>query len=291
MKQSEHLFEAIGLVDDHLVEEAADARRTATPWKKWAALAACLVLVIGLSASSLALLFRGCSSADTAATADSTASDTAEAPATDSTGAQESESTATTENGTATEETTTDDAVANGDGITHGGNATPSEGRPVVGPLSADADGLTVSRAVTIQMMSEENALLIRDVYTLSAADAVDTEVRYPLTAEDASYTVTVDGGEQSTASDAEGLSFPLTLEAGAEAEVVVTVTLPAGSDGILGVALPTDGGGLTAAEQTAALELDSSDAAVMESTFPTTDGTVTLQPPETYWLVLQLAE
>ncbi len=60
--RAERLFEALGLVDDRLVEEAADARRVATPWRRWAALAACLVLVIGVGSVSFGLLFRGCGS-------------------------------------------------------------------------------------------------------------------------------------------------------------------------------------------------------------------------------------
>ena len=56
----EHLFEAIGLVDDRLVEEAADARRTAVPWKKWLVTAACLAAVIGLGSISAGTLLRGC---------------------------------------------------------------------------------------------------------------------------------------------------------------------------------------------------------------------------------------
>ena len=58
--REERLFEAIGLVDDDLVEEAADARRTAVPWRHVTALAACLVLVLGIG--SFILNFRGCSS-------------------------------------------------------------------------------------------------------------------------------------------------------------------------------------------------------------------------------------
>ena len=53
MKKQEHLFEAIGQVDDRLVEEAADARRMATPWKKWVAMAASLVML-----APAALIFR-----------------------------------------------------------------------------------------------------------------------------------------------------------------------------------------------------------------------------------------
>ena len=46
--RAERLFRALGLVDPALVEEALETRRRAVPWKRWGALAACLVLVTGL---------------------------------------------------------------------------------------------------------------------------------------------------------------------------------------------------------------------------------------------------
>lgn len=44
--RAERLFRVLGLVDPDLVEEAEAVRRN--PWKRWAAMAACLVLVMGL---------------------------------------------------------------------------------------------------------------------------------------------------------------------------------------------------------------------------------------------------
>lgn len=284
MKKREHLFEAIGQVDDRLVEEAADARRTATPWKKWAALAACLVLVIGLSASSLALLFRGCGSAMTSDSAASeTASDTAEAPAADgSTGTAESGSAETTDDSVTEDSATADSSVNAGTDP-----STAEENLPVIGTLSADAGGLTASRAVTLT--AEGGALVIRDVYRLTAAGDVDTVLHYAMTAEDAGYTVTVDGREQAVSSDAAGLTFPLRLTAGAEAEVAVTVTLPVPEDGVVGAALATDGGSVALTDQTAELALNDPNVSVLESTFNVADGPLTLTPPETYRLVLQM--
>ena len=72
MSRAEKLFEAIGLVDDAYIEEAADARAVRTPsqWQRWGALAATLVLVAGLGLAATTQL-RGCGSksmtADTAA--------------------------------------------------------------------------------------------------------------------------------------------------------------------------------------------------------------------------------
>ncbi len=66
--KSEHLFEAVGLVDDRLVEEAADARRTAAPWGRWLATAACVLLVLGLGGAAFGTMLRGCGSQDFSST-------------------------------------------------------------------------------------------------------------------------------------------------------------------------------------------------------------------------------
>ena len=55
-----HLFEAVGLVDDRLVEEAADAGRAASPWGKWLAAAACVALALSLGTATAGTLLRGC---------------------------------------------------------------------------------------------------------------------------------------------------------------------------------------------------------------------------------------
>ena len=61
MSRAEKLFEAIGLVDDTYIEEAADAQvvRTPSQWQRWGALAATLVLVAGLGLTATTQL-RGC---------------------------------------------------------------------------------------------------------------------------------------------------------------------------------------------------------------------------------------
>jgi len=59
--RAERLFRALGLVDPALVEEAMETRRS--HWRRWAALAACFALVIGLGFSWLVTGgFRGCGS-------------------------------------------------------------------------------------------------------------------------------------------------------------------------------------------------------------------------------------
>ena len=50
--RQEKLFRAIGYVGDDLIQRAdapAETRRSSAPWIKWAALAACCALVIGLA--------------------------------------------------------------------------------------------------------------------------------------------------------------------------------------------------------------------------------------------------
>jgi len=80
--KSEHLFEAVGLVDDRLVEEAAEAGRARTPWNRWLATAACLLLVLGLGGVAAGTLLRGCGSKDSASPAETrnAAADMAQAP-------------------------------------------------------------------------------------------------------------------------------------------------------------------------------------------------------------------
>lgn len=54
--RAERLFRALGLADPALVEEALEIRARRVEWKRWAALAACLALVLGFAVSGS---FRG----------------------------------------------------------------------------------------------------------------------------------------------------------------------------------------------------------------------------------------
>lgn len=297
MKKQEHLFESIGLVDDRLVEEAADARHTATPWKKWAALAACMVLVLGLSASSLMLLFRGCGSSDSAAADNATASDTAEGS--DSAATAETDTAESTEDTAATDDASTGgaaepgDSTATEDGINSGadtGATDPSQ--PVIGPLSADADGLTAKRFVMVwadeHLETGEKMLVILDSYTLTATKDVDTVLHYGTNA-DATYTVTVNQTEQTVTENAGELSFPLTLTAGEEVTVAITVVIPAGPDGTAGFTLAPADGNVTVTAQPAALDLERrTDTEILINDFGESDGTAELEPSRTYQLELR---
>ena len=298
MKKQEHLFEAIGLVDDRLVEEAADAHCTATPWKKWAALAACLVLVVGLSASSLMVLFRGCGSSDSTATADNaTASDTADGS--DSAATEETDTAESTEDTTATDDSSTGGAAEPGDSTAteEGANAGMDSGatdpsQPVISPLSADADGLTAKRFVMVwadkHMETGEKMLVIFDSYTLTASEDVDTVLHYGA-ADDATYTVTVNRTEVNVTADAGEISFPLTLAAGEEVTVAVTVVIPAASDGVAGFMLSTDSTNVAVTAQPAALDLvRRTDTEILINDFGESDGAVELEPSRTYQLELR---
>ena len=66
---TEKLYEAITLIDDDLIDEAGTytpKKRKIIPWKRWSALAACLVLVVGVGSAAWLGLFdgMGASSAD-----------------------------------------------------------------------------------------------------------------------------------------------------------------------------------------------------------------------------------
>ena len=176
MKQ-EHLFEAIGLVDDRLVEEAADARRTATPWKKWAALAACLVLVIGIGSLSMSVLFRGCGAdmATTEGIVENTAADsTATAP----------ESAGTEESVTMTEETTAEtEETAESTAEDSAGGQMESAG--VIRAMSCDdGTGLTAHRRIQIgpePPQQTQTALVVEDYYVENSGQPRTVTFRYPL--------------------------------------------------------------------------------------------------------------
>lgn len=66
---TDKLYEAITLIDDDLIDEAGTytpKKRKIIPWKRWSALAACLVLVVGVGSAAWFGLFdgMGASSAD-----------------------------------------------------------------------------------------------------------------------------------------------------------------------------------------------------------------------------------
>lgn len=64
---TEKLYEAITLIDDDLIDEAgtyAPKKRKVIHWKRWAPLAACLVLVLGIGSAAHFGLFNGMGASD-----------------------------------------------------------------------------------------------------------------------------------------------------------------------------------------------------------------------------------
>lgn len=181
----EHLFEAIGEVEDRLIEEAADARRRKTPWKKWLLTAACVALALTLGAPLLT--FRGCGSKSATsemmmhsgtATDSAASEESAEAPV------------ATPESG----------AGGAGDGID------VTDG-PVLALTAANGAGLTVSRRVAFDCagLAEEETAAVTDVYTVTNhTDKARTETfYYPVVTnlqDMRTPTITVDGAHADTA-------------------------------------------------------------------------------------------
>ena len=67
-QQAETLFRAIGAVGDDLIARADEpVKKAPRIWVKWAALAACCVLVIGAAAFVWPMFHAGSSAPDTAA--------------------------------------------------------------------------------------------------------------------------------------------------------------------------------------------------------------------------------
>lgn len=106
-EQQEKLFRAIGYVGDDLIQRAdapAETRRSSAPWIKWAALAACCVLVISLAARLPLLQMKTASPAPEAAAmqaSESTAAEEEKAEAPDMTEEAAAEAPAEAEDNTA----------------------------------------------------------------------------------------------------------------------------------------------------------------------------------------------
>lgn len=166
MSRAEKLFEAIGLVKDDYIEEAADARAVRTPsqWQRWGALAATLVLVAGLGMAATTQL-RGCGSKDSSA--------------------EMSFDTAAPENGAMQDSTTTDSAFDNATGSS-GGSV---EEDAVTGDSAMD-NGMTEAPMDAIGM--ELTALtVVSGQWTVDRHTLVNVDEMVTVT--DA-YTVTNDG-------------------------------------------------------------------------------------------------
>ena len=274
MKQ-EHLFEAIGLVDDRLVEEAADARRTATPWKKWAALAACLVLVIGIGSVSMSVLFRGCGAmtADSTATTEDIQNGASDSTATAPESAETEETTEESTSATTTEETT--EETADGSGMT--GSSEAEDTAPAV--LSCDSGaGLTADRRIQ-WTLDDAHTALVEDRYTVTNSGAAQTVIfHYPdLRVPDTELGATVEGATGEYSLEDGMLVIQVDLPAESTVEITVTYTL-ASENGTFRVSTASDGLELTS--QSAALVLPG-DMTLAESNinFQASGSTVNLDP------------
>ena len=320
MKQAEHLFEAIGLVEDRLVEEAAGARRTgshASHWKKWTALAACMVLVLGISSLSLTVLFRGCGASAPGVNADSAAA--GESSATTDSASGPEENTDGAEQGT--DSAMTDDEALTGDSAADGGATAPADGAetrwagPVM-PLDAPGAQLSASRQLTLQ--AEDGSARVSDVYQVENGSDASRMVTftYPLGAgaEANGHTVTVDGKtvetewvpaadvpqpQSQTEAALSGLaqasfarlSFAVEIPAGGTVEIRVDTVVPATvlDGGVQSYDLISQPGeGLSLTEQTAMLQIEGQ-GAVVENENGFADGQEAALDPEagSYTLLL----
>lgn len=160
MSRAEKLFEAIGLVDDAYIEEAADARavRSASHWQRWGTLAATLVLVAGLGMVATTQL-RGCGSKstsfDTAAPENGSMQESATEGTSDS---------ATGSSGGAMENTVTEDsAVDTGDS---GMTESPMDAVGTELSVLAVSDGAwTVDR---LTQVAADEIVTVSDTYLLT---------------------------------------------------------------------------------------------------------------------------
>ena len=263
------------------------------------------MLVVGLGASSLMLLFRGCGSS---MTSDSAASDTAEAPADNGTaGAPETDGTASAE--TTEDSAAADDSASADSGDTEAGlpedslnegvtDGSPDEELAIIGPLMAEADGVTGTRQVNITTRDEE--LLIEDIYHLVSAETVDTFLIYQMPSTEnikmpfSSISIEINGapehGQQPPLHSPDYIYEAVTLEAGREVTVTVTIHRPVETTGLAGFVLGTNSN-VDLTEQTAVLDLESRLLSVVENTFGITEGTMALEAPEQYKVVMKPTE
>ena len=181
--KGEHLFEAIGLVEDRLVEEAADAGRTATPWKKWLATAACLVAVVGIGSLTVGTMFRGCGAKSQAPETNQSSAVAADSAAPESTESQDSDAPAESPEAPMTGETA---SGADGSNETGGCGGIFNHYADPILPMTADAAAeLSVRRDVKLEVEEDAAHAGVRDAYTVSNAAGRDQTVTfyYPIAA------------------------------------------------------------------------------------------------------------
>ena len=223
MSGAEKLFDAITEVREDLIDEALDyrfARRKAIHWQRYAALAACLALVVCIGYLAANLRMGGMNAAGNDGSNGAAAGDAADAG--DSTGA-------------APEDGNTADGGT--------GEAAPAHGSTVPALSLAEEDsGVTAVRTLTLEFASD-GAVYATDVYTLTNAGTEPVTVT--LTFDGADVSCTVDG------TAVENGAHVSLLRAGAGAEVVLHSTA-AVEDGMLALASPEN---LTVAESVLVLQ------------------------------------
>ena len=233
MSGAEKLFDAITEVREELIDEALDyrfVRKKAIHWQRYAALAACLALVVCIGYLAANLRMGGMNAASNDGSNGAAAGDAADAG--DSTGAAPEDG------------NTADGAMPPPNDAGGGtGEAAPAHGSTVPALSLAEEDsGVTAVRTLTLEFASD-GAVYATDVYTLTNAGTESVTVT--LTFDGADVSCTVDG----TAVES-GAHVSL-LKAGGGAEVVLHSTA-AVEDGMLALASPEN---LTVAESVLMLQ------------------------------------
>lgn len=138
----EQLLDLLGLLEDDLIERAAQAEYRRPPYRKWAGLsaAACLCLVV---ASAGLMQLRGCGAGSAAGSGEGIAMD------------------------------------SNAAALDHGADAAPAPDTGVLQPLELDAaDGVTVTRALALDVQ-ELSAAQVTETYTLYNETATERTLSY----------------------------------------------------------------------------------------------------------------
>ena len=204
MSGAEKLFDAITEIREDLIDEALDyrfARRKAIHWQRYAALAACLALVVCIGYLAANLRMGGMNAAGNDGSNGTAAGDAADAG--DSTGAAPEDG------------NTADGAMPPPNDAGGGtGEAAPAHGSTVPALSLAEEDsGVTAVRTLTLEFASD-GAVYATDVYTLTNAGA--EPVTLALDFDDTSASCAVDGVAVES-----GAHVSL-LKAGASAEIVL---------------------------------------------------------------------
>ena len=220
MSGAEKLFDAITEVREDLIDEALDyrfVRKKAIHWQRYAALAACLALVVYIGYLAANLRMGGMNAAGNDGSNGAAAGDAADAG--DSTGAAPEDG------------NTADGAMPPPNDAGGGtGEAAPAHGSTVPALSLAEEDsGVTAVRTLALEFYQDGTAIAT-DYYTLT--NSGETAVTVTLCYEGAGVRACLLNGEEISSGTA------LTLESGETAEVVLdsAVTL---TDDPLTLALP----------------------------------------------------